>query len=235
MVSARASAIGMALTLLWATASGAPTRVSSLDARSPGEISERAEASLDSKSGTAEEGIDLWADEADQAEESETKDGLEKRAKGDKSDPYNMVVDVSQRGRKEEAPYHRRDAGTNTRPFYTQNLAKRQTTRINAGTTSAEEFPWASMMAGGAGAHLMSAEKGDQDTWSRTRVPYEKYARITFQGYDKSRTYCKALFSKPPDFSVCGNRSRIYGTLIKPRDYDYVKVQNSNPVIFKHP
>ncbi|KAK8085393.1 hypothetical protein PG997_006664 [Apiospora hydei] len=234
MVSARASAIGMAITLLWATANAAPTGVRSLDARNLGKIAERAEASLDSKPRAAEEGVDLWSDDADQAEEPETNDGLEKRAKGDKSDPYNMVVDVSQ---------IQDMAELNCYVMLCDYGAKRQTTRINAGTTSAEEFPWASLMAGGAGAHLMSAEEDDQNiqknmisaAFARGRVPFEKYARITFQGYDKSRTYCKALFSKPPDFSVCGNRSRFYGTLINPRDYDYVKVQNSNPIVFKHP
>ena len=61
---------------------------------------------------------------------------------------------------------HRDENGANYRPFQASELQSRHTQQINSQTTSAEEFPWASMERGGDDngnmAGLMPATMNEQ-------------------------------------------------------------------------
>jgi len=63
----------------------------------------------------------------------------------------------------EEKKKHRSESGVNLQPFNAANLSYRNTQQINSDTTSAEEFPWASLHEGGTNAHLMPTTVEEQN------------------------------------------------------------------------
>jgi len=137
---------------------------------------------------------------------------------------------------------NRQATGTNLHPFYADNLTDRHTQQITSGTTSAEEFPWASLTRGGSGAHLMPATVTQQSAqgtalsagYNSAHVPFNGWLTITFSNYDTSLVYCPALFENHPDTSVCGGKKNtmMYSESIFPGDYDYQKVAGSRPIVF---
>ncbi|KAL7623134.1 hypothetical protein AAE478_006815 [Parahypoxylon ruwenzoriense] len=140
---------------------------------------------------------------------------------------------------------HYIESGAYLTPFQSGSLASRHTSQIDSTTVSAEEFPWRSMVSGGAGAHLFPATSAQQNrqggsingAYRSNHVNYGDWFRITFLNYDTNRVYCPALFSNPPDTSVCTKKAKttLFSGFSFPGVYDFVKVAGSNPIIFKNP
>ncbi|KAI1498382.1 hypothetical protein F5X99DRAFT_431853 [Biscogniauxia marginata] len=198
--------------------------------------------------------------------EIEQPTGFESEKRQTQANPLQMTVDVSNwqdiaeencyvmlcdyngqrvwRRNPTQTNNHYTESGASLVPFRASNLSSRGTTQIDSTTTSAEEFPWQGMAQGGNGAHLFPASRANQNSqggsinaaFNRANVNYGDWFEITYQNYDTSRVYCKALFSNPPDTSVCQQKkkTKLYNKNVFPGDYDYVKVPNTLPITFKH-
>ncbi|KAK8052545.1 hypothetical protein PG993_003930 [Apiospora rasikravindrae] len=199
MVSSYPSARGVVITLLWASANAAPVQRTMGDERNPIPMT----VDVSQWQSMAEENCYVMLCQYG---------GQRKWQRG------HPGKDQHGQGSDHNTTRHRQAAGTNTNPFYAQNLTDRHTQQLDSSTTSAEEFPWASMMQGGEG--------GPSDA-RRTAGPKP----------DPSSVYCRALFKTPPDFSVCKGKKKtdLYGHSVNPGDYDYVKVPDSRPIVFQHP
>ncbi|KAI0548066.1 hypothetical protein F4679DRAFT_596972 [Xylaria curta] len=271
MPTSRVSIFSIALFTFWTKVNAAP-----VVAISPGvkesdltNIGRAAEFDLDRKDQLSTQEDEGEYYDSVKSAEWQGDANLDKRVTGDSNNPISITVDVSgwqdiaeencyvilcqyhgnlkwQRGPLGISGPHRTQAGANLHPFYAANLSDRQTSQISSATTSAEEFPWASLMQGGEGAHLMPATREEQNAqggsinhaYNHATPPVMPldWLTINFVNYDKSRVFCPALFKTPPDFSVCGKKkTTAYGVSINPSDFDYIKDPNSKPYVFHHP
>ncbi|KAH8680674.1 hypothetical protein BX600DRAFT_519813 [Xylariales sp. PMI_506] len=247
MVHVHSLAVGLVFPLLWNAVTAVPIANSNtaVDERAFGELEDRDESFI-----TNHTRSDL--DEDDSYTE------LARRATGTQTDPYPITVDVTgwqniaemncylmlckysgqrvwQRNPgSSTASTHRTASGANLTPFAAAKLATYSTKQITTSTTSAEEFPWASMNQGGTGAHLMPATIAEQNVqknaisagYSRTpTVPWSDWFELTFTNYLTTGVYCPALFKTTPDTSVCSAKTKttLFGTSVYPGDYDYVR------------
>ncbi|KAH9889656.1 hypothetical protein F4778DRAFT_796729 [Xylariomycetidae sp. FL2044] len=106
-----------------------------------------------------------------------------------------------------------------------------------------QEFPWASLMEGGANGHLLPATLAQQRSqsssisagYNNAQVGWSQYMTLNFVNYDTTKVYCPALFKQPPDTSVCKQRKKasIFDESIDPSEYDYQKIQGTNPIKFQ--
>ncbi|KAI1138391.1 hypothetical protein F5Y05DRAFT_413012 [Hypoxylon sp. FL0543] len=139
--------------------------------------------------------------------------------------------------------HHRTESGQSLNPFHADQLASRHTAQINQRTTSPEEFPWASTTQGGADAVVLPATVDEQNRqssginagYAKARVGYNQWFRITFT--EPWGKYCTALFSQPPDFSVCDNNEQttLFGTAgVILANFVYYVVRSQRPYFFRH-
>ncbi|KAI8627086.1 hypothetical protein F5Y19DRAFT_477975 [Xylariaceae sp. FL1651] len=140
----------------------------------------------------------------------------------------------------------RTKSGANLEPFHADQLTTRHTAQISGSTISAEEFPWASTQNGGENAYLCPATVAEQNAQktgisagfnSKGGPAYDQWFRISFHGASFGR-YCTALFSNPPDTSVCGNNDRtnlfgVAGVILANFVYQVVRNQGQ-PYFFHH-
>ncbi|KAF2827067.1 hypothetical protein CC86DRAFT_466809 [Ophiobolus disseminans] len=118
-----------------------------------------------------------------------------------------------------ESDEHRRESGQGNYPFQDQNYERYQVPRFGPSTTSAEEFPWASIKDHPSGAwqrHIVSATIDEQNAQKigvsagfSSAVPFSRWFTLTFSPASSFGKYCTALHSNPPDTSVCGEKKRI--------------------------
>ncbi|KAJ5195301.1 uncharacterized protein N7498_008739 [Penicillium cinerascens] len=201
--------------------------------------------------------------------DSSNNEGLVKRAGGSRNDPVHATFDITgwediaeencyamlcirngdrvyQRVATETASdLNYRQSGAAFHPFYESQLGSRHTEQINADTTSAEEFPWKSTQQGGENGYVFPATIEQQRVQGAAIghgyagvVNFNEWFSITFTGAGMG-DYCRALFSNPPDTSICkkkDHKQALFGTPnvnISNRAYQVVKT-GKTPYAFKH-
>ncbi|CAG9986170.1 unnamed protein product [Clonostachys byssicola] len=138
---------------------------------------------------------------------------------------------------------HYTESGAKLGPFKDTTL--RKTSVIKQGFISPEEFPWRSMEKGGTGARLFPVDGKQQSrqggtisgAYKTAKIKDGDYFELEFTNFSSTSVYCKALFQKTPDKSVCKDKKKtdVFGQYIFPGDYDYTKdPKSSSPITFKH-
>ncbi|KAF1990254.1 hypothetical protein K402DRAFT_401118 [Aulographum hederae CBS 113979] len=152
---------------------------------------------------------------------------------------YQRVGTSGDRGKNYQA------SGAKFKPFHGDQLESRHTAQINGNTISAEEFPFESTQQGGEIGYVFPATEEQQQrqsgalstTYQNQNIGYNKWFEITYIGGPMG-LYCTALFSKPPDFSVCNDdrTTTLFGTAgVKLANFAYQVVRaGAVPYAFKH-
>ncbi|KAF2152770.1 hypothetical protein K461DRAFT_313393 [Myriangium duriaei CBS 260.36] len=144
---------------------------------------------------------------------------------------------LAELGNKGDPPKNRKKAGAAQGPFRKDD-DHRKVEKINADTTSAEEFPWASTQQGGPQAYILPATEAQQNAqklgikggYDRADLIESQWFTINFKTASGAKygKYCDALFNtksnsictEDPEITLFGTRGVKLSKYIYKADYN---------------